>query len=146
MQPDTLTPLRSTILQHGTARRRSACKLDKVRFPPSGSQMQNYINAPADERRVAAWIGKALRVEGRIVSQEHLTIDGQVEGTIEVGDHSLMIGPGAEVKADLTAKTITVSGAVTGNLTAHERVVLQPTASVDGDIVTPRLTMAEGAV
>jgi cytoskeletal protein CcmA (bactofilin family) len=108
--------------------------------------MPNDITAPADERRVAAWIGKALRVEGRIVSQEHLTIDGQVEGTIEVGDHSLMIGPGAEVKADLKAKTITVSGVVTGNLTALERVVLQPTASVDGDIVTPRLTMADGAV
>ena len=107
--------------------------------------MPNDITAPSDERRVAAWIGKALRIEGRIVSQEHLTIDGQVEGTIEVGDHSLMIGPGAEVKADLTAKTITVSGAVTGNLTAHERVVLQPTASVDGDITTPRLTMADGA-
>jgi cytoskeletal protein CcmA (bactofilin family) len=108
--------------------------------------MPNDIVAPADERRVAAWIGKALRIEGRIVSQEHLTIDGQVEGTIEVGDHSLVIGLGAAVKADLTAKSITVSGAVTGNVTALEQVVLQPTASVDGDIVTPRLKMAEGAM
>jgi len=106
----------------------------------------NDVTAPMDERRVAAWIGKALKIEGRIVSQEHLTIDGQVEGTIEVGDHSLMIGSGAAVKADLTAKTITVSGAVTGNITASERVVLQPSASVDGDITTPRLTMADGAV
>jgi cytoskeletal protein CcmA (bactofilin family) len=108
--------------------------------------MANGINAPADERRTAAWIGKALRIEGRIVSQEHLTIDGQVDGTIEVGDHSLMIGPGADVKADLIAKTITVSGAVKGNVTATERVVLQPSASVDGDIITPRLSMADGAV
>jgi cytoskeletal protein CcmA (bactofilin family) len=108
--------------------------------------MANDSNAPADERRTAAWIGKALRIEGRIVSQEHLTIDGQVEGTIEVGDHSLMIGAGAIVKADLMAKTITVSGAITGNVTASERVILQPSASVDGDISTPRLNMAEGAV
>jgi cytoskeletal protein CcmA (bactofilin family) len=108
--------------------------------------MANDSNAPADERRTAAWIGKALRIEGRIVSQEHLTIDGQVEGTIEVGDHSLMIGAGAIVKADLMAKTITVSGAITGNVTASERVILQPSASVDGDIATPRLNMAEGAV
>jgi cytoskeletal protein CcmA (bactofilin family) len=57
-----------------------------------------------------------------------------------------MIGSGAAVKADLIAKTITVSGAVTGNVTASERVVLQPSASVDGDITTPRLTMADGAV
>jgi cytoskeletal protein CcmA (bactofilin family) len=107
--------------------------------------MANDTSAPGDERRTIAWIGKALRIEGRIVSQEHLTIDGQVEGTIEVGDHSLMIGAGASVKADLIAKTITVSGAVIGSLTASEKVILQPSASVDGDITTPRLAMADGA-
>ena len=108
--------------------------------------MANELLPPIDERRTAAWIGKALRIEGTIVSREHLTIDGQVDGTIEVGDHSLMIGAGADVKADLIAKTVTISGAVTGNVTASEKVHLQPTASVDGDIVTPRLIMADGAV
>lgn len=108
--------------------------------------MANEMTAPADERRIAAWIGRALRIEGRIVSQENLTIDGQIEGTIEVGDHSLVIGAGAAVKADLIAKTITVSGAVVGNVTATEKVVLQPSASVDGDIAAPRLSMADGAV
>jgi cytoskeletal protein CcmA (bactofilin family) len=99
-----------------------------------------------DERRTTAWIGKALRIEGRIVSEENLTIDGRVEGTIEVGDHSLSIGAGAAVKADLIAKTVTISGAVTGNVSASEKVNLQPTGSVDGDITTPRLIMADGAV
>ncbi len=108
--------------------------------------MANETVQPVDERRTAAWIGKALRVEGRIVSDENLTIDGRVEGTIEVGDHSLTIGPGAAVKADLIAKTVTISGAVTGNVTASEKVLLQPTGAVDGDITTPRLVMAEGAV
>jgi cytoskeletal protein CcmA (bactofilin family) len=101
---------------------------------------------PHDERRVTAWVGKALRIEGRIVSTEHLTIDGDVDGTIEVGDHSLIIGPGATVKADLRGKTITVSGTVTGDLTATETVVLQPAAIINGDISTPRLSMADGAV
>jgi len=108
--------------------------------------MANDIIVPADERRTTAWVGKSLRIEGRIVSQENLTIDGQVEGTIEVGDHNLMIGAGAEVKADLLGKTVTVSGAVTGNVTATESVVLQTSASVYGDITTPRLLMADGAV
>ncbi len=103
-------------------------------------------NPPIDERRVAAWIGRALRVEGRIVSEENLTIDGQIEGTIEVGNHTLTIGAGAAVKADLTAKSIMVSGTVKGNLSATERIDLEPSASVEGDIVTPRLLMAEGAV
>jgi cytoskeletal protein CcmA (bactofilin family) len=107
--------------------------------------MASDLTQPTDERRMAAWIGTALRIEGRIVSDQDLTIDGQVEGTIEVGDHNLVIGAGAAVKADLIAKTITISGAVTGDVTASERVLLQPSASVDGDIATPRLRMADGA-
>jgi cytoskeletal protein CcmA (bactofilin family) len=108
--------------------------------------MANDTVKSVDERRTAAWIGKALKIEGRIVSAENLTIDGRVDGTIEVGDHTLNIGPGAAVKADLIAQTVTISGEVTGNVTASEKVHLQPTASVDGDITTPRLVMAEGAV
>ena len=108
--------------------------------------MANDLTQAFDERRTAAWIGTALRIEGRIVSQENLTIDGHLEGTIEVSDHNVIVGAGATVKADLNAKTITVSGAITGNVTASERVVLQPSASVDGDITTPRLLMTDGAV
>jgi cytoskeletal protein CcmA (bactofilin family) len=98
------------------------------------------------ERRMAAWIGKALRVEGRIVSNEDLTIDGSIEGSIELGDHSLTIGSGAAVKADLTARSITISGSVTGSVLATEKVDLRETGSVDGDITAPRFVMAEGAV
>jgi cytoskeletal protein CcmA (bactofilin family) len=97
------------------------------------------------ERRVAAWVGKSLRVEGRIISREDLTIDGNVEGSIELGNNSLTIGPGAAVKADLTAKTISISGAVTGAVRATEKVELRSTGSVDGDIVAPKFLMAEGA-
>jgi cytoskeletal protein CcmA (bactofilin family) len=109
-------------------------------------RMANEATPSNDERRTAAWIGKALRIEGRILSQENLTIDGEIDGTIEVGDHNLVVGEGAAVKADLTAKTITINGTVTGNVLATERVNLQATGSVDGDITTPRLVMADGAV
>jgi cytoskeletal protein CcmA (bactofilin family) len=97
------------------------------------------------ERRVAAWVGKALRVEGRIISNEDLTIDGSVEGSIELGNHSLTIGTGAAVKADLTAKTITISGTVTGAVRATERVEISSTGSVEGDITAPKFLMTEGA-
>ena len=99
-----------------------------------------------DERRVTAWIGTALIVQGKVISAQDLTIDGKVEGTIELGGHGLTIGQGAEIKADLVAKTISISGAVTGNVTATDRVDLRATGSVDGDIVAPRFAMAEGAV
>jgi cytoskeletal protein CcmA (bactofilin family) len=102
--------------------------------------------AAADERRMAAWIGTSLVIQGKVISTEDLTINGQVEGTIELGDHSLIIGPGAKIQANLVAKAIVISGTVTGNVKASDKVDLRPTGSVDGDITTPRLVMADGAV
>lgn len=107
-------------------------------------------DAPAadsiQERRVAAWIGKSLRIDGHIVSSDNLTIDGDVEGTIVVGDHTLTVGAGATVKADLTARMIAISGTVVGNVRAHELLDLRATGSILGEIVAGRLKMAEGAV
>jgi cytoskeletal protein CcmA (bactofilin family) len=98
-----------------------------------------------DERRMRAWIGKSLVVQGKVISTEDLTIDGRVEGTIELGDHSLTIGAGATIEADLVAQRIIISGAVTGNILASAIVDLRATGTVDGDIVTPRFVMADGA-
>ena len=99
-----------------------------------------------DERRMTAWIGKSLTIEGRVIASQDLTIEGQVDGTIELGDYALTVGTGAGIKADLVARTITISGAVTGNVTARERVDLRATGSVDGDVIAPKVIMAEGGV
>jgi cytoskeletal protein CcmA (bactofilin family) len=101
---------------------------------------------PFDERRVAAWIGKAITLKGDVICSQDLTIDGVVEGTIEVGQHSLMVGVGASIRADLVGRVVTIGGSITGNVTATERVDLKATGSVEGDITTPRFAMAEGAV
>ena len=104
------------------------------------------LRSEVDERRAIAWIGQGVVVEGRITSSQDLRIDGRVEGTIEVGDHVLMIGARAAVKANLVAKSILISGTVIGNVTATDRLDLQATASIEGDISSPRLVMVEGAV
>jgi cytoskeletal protein CcmA (bactofilin family) len=101
---------------------------------------------PFDERRVAAWIGRAITLRGDVICSQDLTIDGVVEGTIEVGQHSLIIGVGASIKADLVGRIVTIGGSITGNVTATEKVDLKATGSVEGDIHTPRIAMAEGAV
>lgn len=106
--------------------------------------MSNGAPNPS-ERRMIAWIGKAVRVEGKVISAEDLTIDGDVEGLIELGGHSLTIGEHARIKADLLAKTVTISGKVTGNVRAVEKVDLRASGSVEGDITAPRFAMAEGA-
>ena len=99
-----------------------------------------------DERRVTAWIGHGVVIEGRITSAQDLRIDGKVEGTIEVGDHAVIVGQSAEVTANLGAKSILISGAVIGDVTATDRVELKAGASVEGDITVPRLAVAEGAI
>ena len=99
----------------------------------------------APDRRTVAWIGKAVRVEGKVVSAEDLTIDGEINGSIELGGHNLTIGPDARIKADVVAKTVTISGKVAGNVKAVEKVDLQATGSVQGNITAPRFAMADGA-
>jgi len=90
-------------------------------------------------------LGRSLVIHGDITSEEDLTIDGDVEGSIELGGHSLTIGEAARIRADLVAKTVTISGKVNGNVRAVDKVDLRATGSVDGNITAPRFVMAEGA-
>ena len=100
----------------------------------------------ADERRKAAWISGAIVVKGDVVSTEDLVIDGQIHGSIELGNHSLTIGSGADVIADLAANMVTISGNVKGNVMGNAKVELKSTAKVEGDISSPKFVMEEGAV
>lgn len=99
-----------------------------------------------EERRVVAWVGKSVVFKGDLTSSEDMTIDGRVEGTIGLRDHSLTIGPDAHIRADIVARRVTVYGAVAGKITASDTVDLRDTASVEGTITSPRLAMADGAV
>jgi len=99
-----------------------------------------------DERRNTAWIGHGVAIEGRVTSSQDLRIDGRVEGAIEVGNHALVVGPRAEVRADLAAKSVLIAGKVVGNVTAAVRVDVQAAGSVEGNITSPRLVMVDGAV
>src|SRR5204863_93648 len=75
---------------------------------------------------------------------EDLTIEGQVEGTIQLRDHVLTIGPNGRIKAQVFAKSVVVLGEVTGNVTASDKVDIRDNGSVDGDIIAPRVAIAEG--
>lgn len=98
-----------------------------------------------EERRKACWIGSSILVKGDVISTGDLIIDGKVEGTIELGDHSLTIGDTAAVTADLVAKTVVINGRVTGNVIGAAKVELKKNAVVEGDISAPRFAMEEGA-
>ena len=90
-------------------------------------------------------IGKSVVIKGELNGSEDLTIEGQVEGKIELKDHALTIGPNGKIKAQVFAKSVIVLGEVNGNVTASEKVDIRDGGSVDGDIISPRVAIAEGA-
>ena len=90
-------------------------------------------------------IGKSVVVKGELNGSEDLTIEGQVEGKIELRQNVLTIGPNGKIKAQVFAKSVIILGEVTGNVTATEKVDIRDNGSVDGDIAAPRVAIAEGA-
>jgi cytoskeletal protein CcmA (bactofilin family) len=90
-------------------------------------------------------IGKSVVIKGELNGSEDLTVEGYVEGRVELRDHVLTIGPNGRIKADVFAKAVIVLGEITGNVTASEKVDIRDKGSVDGDIISPRVAIAEGA-
>ena len=90
-------------------------------------------------------IGKSVVIKGELNGSEDLTIEGHVEGTIQLREHVLTIGPNGKIKAQVFAKSVIVLGEVMGNVTATDKVDIRDNGSVDGDIVSPRVAIAEGA-
>jgi cytoskeletal protein CcmA (bactofilin family) len=90
-------------------------------------------------------IGKSVFIKGELSGSEDLTIEGNVEGRIELKDNTLTIGPNGKIRAEVFAKQVIVLGEVTGNVTASEKVDIRDNGSVDGDVTSPRVAIAEGA-
>jgi len=90
-------------------------------------------------------IGKSVIIKGELSGSEDLTIEGQVEGKIELRQNILTIGPNGKIKAQVSAKAVVVQGEVHGNITATERVDIRDNGSVEGDLSAPRVAIADGA-
>jgi cytoskeletal protein CcmA (bactofilin family) len=90
-------------------------------------------------------IGKSVVIKGELSGSEDLTIEGQVDGKIELRQNVLTIGANGKIKAQVFAKAVIIFGEVTGNVTATEKVDIRDNGSVDGDITSPRVAIAEGA-
>jgi cytoskeletal protein CcmA (bactofilin family) len=93
-----------------------------------------------------ARIGKSVVINGEVKGSEDLIVDGRLEGTINLSDSRLTIGPNANVAADLTAKDVLIMGHVHGNIVATGRVELRAGCVMDGDIQALRLAIEDNAV
>ena len=89
-------------------------------------------------------LGKSVVIKGELSASEDLTLYGQMEGSVTLPDHTLTIGAAANIKASIFAKAVVIMGAVTGNVTAGEKVEIRATGSVTGDLASPSLVVAEG--
>ena len=92
-----------------------------------------------------AHIGPSISIKGEVRAQEPLTIAGRVDGTIDVSGHPLTVTESATVDADIMAHTIVIAGTVLGHLSAEERIVVQQTATLSGEVTAPALTVHDGA-
>jgi cytoskeletal protein CcmA (bactofilin family) len=89
-------------------------------------------------------LGKSVVIKGELSASEDLTLDGHVEGRVTLPDHTLTIGPAANIQASIFAKAVVIMGAVTGNVKAGEKVEIRATGSVTGDLASPSLVVIEG--
>lgn len=96
-------------------------------------------------RSGSAALGKNVTVKGQIFAREDLTIDGEVEGTVECHEHRLTIGPNARVQAGLKAREIIIQGSIHGNVDATDKIDIKKEAKLVGDIKTSRIVIEDGA-
>jgi len=92
-----------------------------------------------------AILGKSVMVKGQIVSREDLTIDGEVEGTVELQEHRLTIGPNGKVVSTVKAREVVVLGTLHGNVETRDRIHIRKDAKLVGDIRTARIEIEDGA-
>ncbi len=127
--------------------------LPLAREPESGRQEGGHAAPisvlppvePGAKRGEGSHLGPSLTLRGDLLAAEDLYFDGKLEGSLSVPNHCAVIGPRAQVKADIDAKEIVVHGSVQGNLRAADRVQIRVSGSVQGDIATSRIQIEDGA-
>ena len=106
--------------------------------------MWKQDSAVATPEKAINNVGPSVSIKGELSGSEDMILDGQMEGRISLPEHMLTVGTQAAVKADIAARTVVVKGAVTGNVKAAERIEIQSNGSVTGDVISPRLVIADG--
>ena len=104
--------------------------------------------APAphsSDSRGPAVIGKSVMIKGQIFSREDLTIDGEIDGSVELHEHRLTVGPNGKLQAGVKAREVVVLGTIQGNVEASDKIDIRKDAKLVGDIKTARIVIEDGA-
>ena len=90
-------------------------------------------------------LGKGICIRGDISGSEDLFLDGMIEGTIDLAENRLTVGPNGLAQAEVSVGDLVVFGRVEGSVKATARAELKRTASFIGDITASRLSIEDGA-
>jgi cytoskeletal protein CcmA (bactofilin family) len=89
-------------------------------------------------------VGEGLVIEGNLSSREDVLVYGTLRGKLQSNEH-VTVGSGGVVEADVSAQSVGIAGQLTGDVTAVDRVDIQPGGRLVGDVRAARLTIADGA-
>lgn len=117
----------------------------KEGIPMSTQPTRPLDTRPEPARGGVAILGKSVILKGQVYGREDVTIDGEVEGTVELQEHRLTVGPTGKVVATIKAREIVVLGTVQGNIETREKIEIRKDAKVVGDIRTARIVIEDGA-
>lgn len=125
---------------------------ETVPMPPATKQVveaqvvePQVVERTAPEPSMQPHIGKSLQIQGEVTGNEDITIDGRIDGKINLGDHTLTIGPTGRIQADIQARSVVIAGQVVGKVTAADKVEIASTGSLKGDIRSARVVLMEGS-
>lgn len=95
------------------------------------------------ENDLSLYLGSKSQLNGVLSFSGNARLDGTFSGEIQ-GQGSLLIGPQAVIKAEISARTVIISGEVVGNIVASERIELKTPGKLKGNISAPLVMMDEG--
>jgi cytoskeletal protein CcmA (bactofilin family) len=93
-----------------------------------------------------ATIGRSLVIKGEVSGSESLFIDGRIEGSLNFAEHRVTIGRNGSVAANISAREVVIMGKVNGNIQCSDRVDIRSEGTLTGDVITPRISVEDGAV
>ena len=101
--------------------------------------------APPRKGGERATIGSSIIIKGDVSGDEDILVEGRIEGTIDLRKNHVTIGKEGKLKAEIHGRSVTIEGEVEGDVHAEEQILLRPTARMKGNIVSPRVTLEDGA-
>lgn len=108
---------------------------------PKPTSTKHTVSSPGE----AATIGRSITIRGDVTGDEDLLIQGRIEGTVDLKQHSVTVGPEGRVKANIKGLMVTIEGEVDGDVRGQEQVALRSASKVTGDITAPRVVLEDGA-